>query len=115
MAVKMIEARYYIEAVHLWRADHIEDWPCDEEGKPYDLEHADDYFIKWGLLHVKWPFAATGDYAEYEPTYESSGDHGDDYKWPDAEYHDGVRVDDVAMDDIAAQENAAICRAMKNN
>ena len=46
--------------------------------------------IKWGRLHVKWH--KDGHVFEYEPTAEDHGD-GIDFKWPDAEYIDGERMD----------------------
>ncbi|MAK87247.1 MAG: hypothetical protein CMK96_09995 [Pseudomonas sp.] len=89
MSVKIIEAEYHVEATHFWEIKYIDDWPRDSHG-PLPLESAHDYYIKWGLLHVQWE--KDGQRFEYEPTSEENGD-GMDYKWPDAEYHDGERVE----------------------
>ena len=53
-------------------------------------KHAHNFWIKWGLLHVKWDKDESC--VEYEPTAEENGD-GMDYKWPDAEYIDGELMD----------------------
>ena len=87
---KIIEAEYHVQATHFWEVKHIEDWPADEEGEPRDLAHAHNFWIKWGLLHVQWD--KDDKPVEYEPTAEENGD-GMDYKWPDAEYIDGERMD----------------------
>jgi len=89
MAAKIIEAEYMVQATHFWEIKEIEDWPADEEGEPRDLAHAHDFYIKWGLLRVRWE--KDDDYVEYEPTAEETGDDMD-FKWPDAEYIDGERV-----------------------
>lgn len=89
MGVKTIEAEYHIEATQMWEIEHIEGWPRDSHG-PLPLESAHDYYIKWGLLHVQWE--KDDGHVEYDPTYEGNGD-GMDYKWPDAEYHDGERIE----------------------
>lgn len=89
MSVKTIEAEYHIEATQMWEIERIEGWPRDSHG-PLPLESAHDYYIKWGLLHVQWE--KDDGHVEYDPTYESNGD-GMDYKWPDAEYHDGERIE----------------------
>ena len=89
MGVKTIEAEYHIEATQMWEIKYIEGWPRDSHG-PLPLESAHDYYIKWGLLHVQWE--KDGKFEEYEPTAEDNGD-GMDYKWPDAEYIDGERMD----------------------
>ena len=88
MSVKTIEAEYHIEATQMWEIKYIEGWPRDSHG-PLPLESAHDYYIKWGLLHVKWE--KDDGYVEYDPTYEGNGD-GLDYKWPDREYIDGELV-----------------------
>ena len=87
---RIIEAEYNVFATHFWEVKHIEDWPADEEGEPRDLGHAHNFWIKWGLLHVQWD--KDDKPVEYEPTAEENGD-GMDYKWPDAEYVDGERID----------------------
>ena len=87
---KIIEAEYQILTTQFWEVKHIEDWPADEEGEPRDLAHAHNFWIKWGLLHVQWD--KDDKPVEYEPTAEDGGD-GLDYKWPDAEYIDGERMD----------------------
>ena len=87
---RIIEAEYHVQATHFWEVKHIEDWPADEEGEPRDLAHAHNFWIKWGLLHVQWD--KDDKPVEYEPTAEEKGD-GRDYKWPDAEYIDGERMD----------------------
>ena len=87
---KIIEAEYHVQATHFWEVKHIEDWPADEEGEPRDLAHAHNFYIKWGLLHVQWDKDEKP--VEYEPTAEDHGD-GIDFKWPDAEYIDGERVE----------------------
>jgi hypothetical protein len=48
------------------------------------------WFIKWGLLHVLWD--KSDKHVEYEPTHEEDAD-AFDFKWPDAEYIDGERLD----------------------
>ena len=87
---RIIEAEYHVQATQFWEVKHIEDWPADEEGEPRDLAHAHNFWIKWGLLHVQWD--KDDKPVEYEPTAEENGD-GMDYKWPDAEYIDGERMD----------------------
>ena len=87
---RIIEAEYQVQATHFWEVKHIEDWPADEEGEPRDLAHAHNFWIKWGLLHVQWDKDEKP--VEYEPTAEDHGD-GIDFKWPDAEYIDGERMD----------------------
>jgi hypothetical protein len=87
---KIIEAEYNVFATQFWEPKHIEGWPTDEEGAPRDIKTAHDFYIKWGLLHVQWH--KDGHRFEYEPTAEEHGD-GMDYKWPDAEYVDGERMD----------------------
>lgn len=87
---RIIEAEYNVFATQFWEVKHIEDWPADEEGEPRDLAHAHNFWIKWGLLHVQWDKDEKP--VEYEPTAEEHGD-GMDYKWPDAEYIDGERMD----------------------
>ena len=89
MGVKTIEAEYHIEATQYWEIEHIEGWPRDSHG-PLSIDTAEHYYIKWGLLHVLWE--KDGKFEEYEPTHEQQGD-GMDYKWPDAEYIDGERMD----------------------
>lgn len=87
---RIIEAEYHVQATHFWEVKHIEDWPADEEGEPRDLAHAHNFWIKWGLLHVQWD--KDDKPVEYEPTAEQN-DSGMDFKWPDAEYIDGERLD----------------------
>jgi hypothetical protein len=90
MQPKIIEAEYRVTTTQFWEIKEIEDWPADEEGEPRDLAHAHNFWIKWGLLHVQWDKDEKP--VEYEPTAEEHGD-GMDYKWPDAEYVDGERMD----------------------
>ncbi len=87
---RIIEAEYQITSTQFWEIKEIEDWPADEEGEPRDLAHAHNFYIKWGLLHVQWDKDEKP--VEYEPTAEDHGD-GIDFKWPDAEYIDGERVE----------------------
>ena len=87
---KIIEAEYQVSRTQFWEPKNIEGWPTDEEGGPRDLKTAHNFWIKWGLLHVKWH--KDGHLFEYEPTAEDDHD-GMDYKWPDAEYIDGERLD----------------------
>ena len=89
MAAKIIEAEYHVQATHFWEINHIEGWPRDSHG-PLPIESAHDFYIKWGLLHVRWE--KDDGYVEYDPTSEENGD-GMDYKWPDAEYIDGERIE----------------------
>ena len=89
MSVKTIEAEYHIEATQMWEIKYIEGWPRDSHG-PLPIESAHDFYIKWGLLHVRWE--KDDGYVEYDPTSEENGD-GMDYKWPDAEYIDGERIE----------------------
>ena len=90
MQPKIIEAEYRVTTTQFWEIKEIEDWPADEEGEPRDLAHAHNFWIKWGLLHVQWDKDEKP--VEYEPTAEDHGD-GIDFKWPDAEYIDGERMD----------------------
>ena len=90
MTAKIIEAEYHVQATHFWEINHIEGWPTDNEGQPRPIEEAHDFYIKWGLLHVRWE--KDDGYVEYDPTAEEDGD-GMDYKWPDAEYIDGERIE----------------------
>jgi len=85
-----IEAQYHVTTTQFWEPKHIEDWPTDEEGEPRDLAHAVDFYIKWGRLHVKWD--KDEPHAEYEPVHEEAAD-AFDFKWPDAEYVDGERIE----------------------
>ena len=87
---KIVEAEYHVLSSMFWEIKHIEDWPTDEEGAPRDIKSAHNFWIKWGLLHVQWDKDEKP--VEYEPTAEDGGD-GLDYKWPDAEYIDGERMD----------------------
>lgn len=89
MGVKTIEAEYTVHATQYWEVEHIEGWPRDSHG-PLSIDTAEHFYIKWGLLHVQWE--KDGKFEEYEPTAEDNGD-GMDYKWPDAEYIDGERMD----------------------
>ena len=86
---KTIEAEYMVAATQYWEVERIEGWPRDSHG-PLSIESAEHFYIKWGLLHVQWE--KDGKYEEYEPTVETNGD-GMDYKWPDAEYIDGERIE----------------------
>lgn len=86
MAAKIIEAEYHVQATHFWEIKHIEGWPTDHEGQPRDLEHAHNYWVKWGLLFVQWDKDESP--VEYEPTAEQNG-QDDDHKWPDEVYIDG--------------------------
>jgi len=88
--VKIIEAEYQVQTTQFWEPKHIEDWPTDQGGEPRDIKSANHFYIKWGLMHVQWE--EEGEFIEYEPTAEDNGD-GLDYKWPDAEYIDGERLD----------------------
>jgi len=85
-----IEAEYHVTTTHFWEPKHIDGWPTDKEGALRDVKSAYNFWIKWGLLHVKWH--KDGHVFEYEPTAEEHG-QGDDHKWPDAEYVDGERMD----------------------
>lgn len=85
-----IEAEYRVTTTQFWEPKHIEGWPTDKEGAPRDIKSAHNFWIKWGLLHVKWH--KDGHVFEYEATAEEHGEH-DDHKWPDAEYIDGERMD----------------------
>ena len=90
MAKRIIEAEYHITSVLFWETKEIEDWPTDEEGEPRDIAHAVGWHIKWGLLFVLWD--KDEKHVEYEPTGRAH-DQDDDYKWSDAEYIDGERVE----------------------
>ena len=85
-----IEAQYHVTTTQFWEPKRIEGWPTDKEGAPRDIKSAHDFWIKWGRLHVKWH--KDGHWFEYEPVHEENGD-GMDYKWPDAEYIDGEKLD----------------------
>ena len=87
---QIIEAEYRVTTTQFWEPKHIEGWPTDKEGAPRDIKSAHNFWIKWGLLHVKWH--KDGHVFEYEATAEEHGEH-DDHKWPDAEYVDGERMD----------------------
>jgi len=89
MATKIIEAEYHITSVQFWEIKHIGDWPTDNHG-PLPLESAHGHYIKWGLLNVQWD--KNDGWIGYEPTGRAY-DQDDDYKWPDAEYHDGERIE----------------------
>ena len=86
----IIESEYQVQSTLFWVPKLIEDWPTDKEGALRDLKTAHNFWIKWGLLHVKWH--KDGHVFEYEPTAEDHGD-GIDFKWPDAEFIDGERMD----------------------
>ena len=85
-----IEAEYRVSRTQFWEPKHIEGWPTDKEGAPRDIKSAHNFYIKWGLLHVQWHKDDGSD--EYEPTHEEDAD-AFDFKWPDAEYVDGERMD----------------------
>ena len=85
-----IEAEYHVSRTQFWEPKHIEGWPTDKEGAPRDIKSAHNFYIKWGLLHVQWDKDDGSD--EYEPTHEEDAD-AFDFKWPDAEYVDGERMD----------------------
>ena len=87
---RIIEAEYNVFATQFWEPKHIEGGPTDKEGALRDVKSAHNFWIKWGLLHVQWD--KDDKPVEYEPTAEENGD-GMDYKWPDAEYVDGERLD----------------------
>ena len=84
-----IEAEYHVSRTQFWEPNHIEGWPRDSHG-PLSIKLADHFYIKWGLLHVRWE--KDDDYVEYEPTHEEDAD-AFDFKWPDAEYVDGERIE----------------------
>jgi hypothetical protein len=88
--VKIIEAEYQVQTTQFWEPKHIEGWPTDEKGGPRDINSAFHFYIKWGRLNVTWDEDGGSD--EYEPTHVEDPDVFD-FKWPDAEYVDGERID----------------------
>ena len=88
---RIIEAEYHVQTTQFWEVKHIEDWPADEEGEPRDLAKRTTTSGSSGdCCMCKWD--KDDPVFEYEPTAEENGD-GMDYKWPDAEYIDGERMD----------------------